>query len=435
MREQAEGTSLWRRSGALRWTVYLLLIFVVPQSILWVTLDTINRRNVERKLQVLRDAGQPVTMSELAPAPVPDDQNAAVLYQQVFRIDYSSGGSTNSSLLEATGHSKLIESEFSYDGSKAAEARVVLNDPSVISILETLEQASLRPECVFPLRYDGGWSSILTRLSQVRQAARWLSRKARICTMDGDPDEALRWFAVLFRMSDHTAQEPAPFAQLVAITIQRIGLPELERTLSETTPSPEATQDLLDCLERLDVKEHFNRALPSERATGIDTYERFRHPHQKDDWWTGFRSFPVTRLGYCYRFEVLRPLYYADLSKYLTRMDEEIGRSARVPAPPEPPPTPQRRRPFGLDLKLTQLVDILYYSGSMFGRRDTAIMEIDIARVAVALTLYEIERGEYPATLEELQMGIAAGLLRGGADDISTTGRWVPALQLWGRPG
>ncbi len=57
MREQVEGTSLWRRSGALRWTVRLLLIFVVFPATLWVTLDTINGRKVERKLQAIRDAG------------------------------------------------------------------------------------------------------------------------------------------------------------------------------------------------------------------------------------------------------------------------------------------------------------------------------------------------------------------------------------------
>ncbi len=403
MREQAEGTSLWRRSGALRWTVYLLLIFVVPQSILWVTLDTINRRKVEQKLQALRDAGEPVTRSEAAPAPVPDDQNAAVLYQQVIRVDFNNySNSTNVSLLEATGHSDLIIHEFDRDGSKAAEARAVLNDPAVISILETLEEGSMRPECVFPLHWEDGAMMLSPHYPQMREAARWLARKARLCAMDGDPDGAMRWLAVLFRMSDHTAREPAFISLLVAGAIRGIGLSELEWALSEGTPSAQAANDLLDCLGRLDVKERFNQALPSERALGIDIYTLLRRPDQ-GYYWPETESLREGGLAYCYRFGVFRPLYNADLIEYLTRMEDMIRRSSQVPATSAPPPTPRRRGPFGLDLDLKRAVDLFSYPDLYLNARDRAIMRIDIAEVAMALTLYRIEHGEYPATLDELQ--------------------------------
>jgi len=367
---------------------------------LWVTLDTINRRKVEQKLQAIRDAGQPVTMSEAAP--VPDDQNAAILYQQVIRVNFKDQHQSKDSLLEATGHNKLIVSEFGKDGSNAAQARAVLSDPAVISIFETLEEASLRPECVFPPRGGYRWVASL-HLPRLRLAALWVSAKARLCTTEGDADEALRWIGVIFRMADHASQGATYNAQLNANALQASGLDQLERTLSKATPSAEATENVLDRLERLDVMKWSDQALRGERAGGIDSYALFRHPSSGDDPVAKFVRDPKMSLLYWYRFGIFRPLYHADLSKYLTRMEELVRRSAQVPVVPEPPSTPRRRPPFGLKLDLMQAVDLLYTSRYLPRRRDIAIMENDIGRVALALTLYKIEHGEYPATLGELQ--------------------------------
>ncbi len=394
---------VWRRSSALRWTVYLLLIFVVPQTCLWVTVDTINRGKVERKLQAVRDAGDPVTLAEAVPAAVPDEQNAAILYQQVFRVDFENFSHSKDSLLKATGHSELIEREFCKDGSNADQARLVLNDPAVISILETLEEASKRPDCVFAVRWEKGAGALFPHLARLRQAARWLSAKARLCAMDGDPDEALRWLQVVFRTADHAASEPTTIAQLVAFALQRMGLRELERTLSEATPLAEATRDMLDCLESLDVKERFNQSLRGQRAMNLYIYSQLRHPRRGYDWVAESDLLSTEGLIYGYRFGVLRPFYNADRSKYLTATKEAIARSALVPAPPKPPAAPRRQGRFDLGLNLYQVVDLFGTSDREFDKRDTAIMENCIGRVALALTLYEIEHGEYPATLDELQ--------------------------------
>jgi len=397
-----EAGGVWHRSGALRWTVYLLLIFVVPQTCLWVTLDTINRRKVERKLQAIRDAGDPVTMTEAAPAPVPDDQNAAILYQQLFRVDFKDEYHSKESLLEATGHNRLIVNEFGKDGSNADRAREVLNDPAVISIFETLEHASTLPNCVFPVRLGYRWVASL-HLPRMREAALWVAAKARLCAINGDPDEAMRWLGVIFRMADHASQGATYDSQLNANAIQRSGLSQLQRTLSETTLSAEATRNLLDHLERLDVMQWSDQALQGERATGIDMYAELRCPRPGHDAGAKLVRGPKMRLLYCYRFRICCPLYNADLSTYLTRMDELVSRSAQVPAQPETPPAPRRRLPFELKLDLMQAVDLFYTSRYLPDMRDIAIMENDIGRVALALTLYEIERGDYPATLADLQ--------------------------------
>ncbi len=162
---------------------------------------------------------------------------------------------------------------------------------------------------------------------------------------------------------------------------------------------------MLDCLGRLDVKERFNKALSGERAMVINTYGKLRRPG--NGLGRMFGRFPEMKLLYCYQFRAFRPLYNADLNKYLTRMEQVVERSAQTPAPAgpkyEPPALPQRPLRFGFTLNQRQAVDMFDKSHNCLRGRDAAIMKIDIARVAVALTLYNIEHGEYPATLEELQ--------------------------------
>jgi hypothetical protein len=386
-------------SGALRWAVHLLLVLVVPQICVGVALDTINRSKVERKLQAIRDAGDPVAYG-VATSTVPDDQNAAILYQQVLRVDFTRGhGLDSNSLLAATGHGQLILREFGKDGSRAAEARAVLDDPAVIGMFETLEQASALPHCVFPIWWARGRRAT-HHLSALQYAACWLSAKARLCALDGDPDEALRWIAVILRMADHASQGANSNAGDTAIVLQRSGLKQLERTLSEATPSAQAAQDLLDCLGRLDVMAWADRALRGQRAIDIDRYAQLRRPRPGHDWLADARLYSSGYLIYSYRFMVFRPFYNADLNRYLERMEEVIGRSARVPALPAPPRPRRRQHPFGFDLEFVQAVDSFYWSDNAPLVRDTAIMRNDLARVALRLTLHKIEHGEYPATLE-----------------------------------
>jgi len=408
---QWEAGPVRRRTCGLRQAVHLLLLFVVPQTCVWVALDAITRDQVERKLQAIRDAGDPVTYREPPPRLPPVGQNAAVLYQQVIRADFSRPyNRENHSLFEATGQSRLIEREFGRDGSRADEARAVLNDPAVSGAFKTLEQASALPHCVFPVH----WAFRGRMLGHVRgmhQASAWLAAKARLCTMEGAPDEALRWIDVIFGMAEHVAQEATANAQSSANSLQAYGLRELERTLSETTPSAGALQRLTDHLQRMNVAGWADQALRGQRATTIDRFAQLRQPNLEEDWVARSGHDSAMLLLYSYRFAVFRPFYNADLNRYLEDHEEVVTRSATVPARSAPPRPPSRQHPFGFDLELMRAAERWGTGDSIARERDDAIMDSRLGRVALALTLHKIAHGEYPAMLYELRDEIEWELL------------------------
>lgn len=59
-------------------------MLLLPAAV-WLYYDIKFGRQLEAKLAELKAQGMPLTLAEAAPQPVPDDQNAAVSYQKVFK--------------------------------------------------------------------------------------------------------------------------------------------------------------------------------------------------------------------------------------------------------------------------------------------------------------------------------------------------------------
>ena len=66
--------------------VCLLLALVLLVGLPWTYLTLKSQHELNRRLEALRAAGQPMTLVEAAPKMPPDSENAAVVYQQVFQV-------------------------------------------------------------------------------------------------------------------------------------------------------------------------------------------------------------------------------------------------------------------------------------------------------------------------------------------------------------
>ena len=64
---------------------------LVVGAAVWLTAYLYYGHQVAVQLAQIRAAGEPTTLAEIAPRPVPDDQNAAVIYQQLFGINFKTG--------------------------------------------------------------------------------------------------------------------------------------------------------------------------------------------------------------------------------------------------------------------------------------------------------------------------------------------------------
>ena len=399
----------WRH---IKWElgVIILLVLVLPPAA-WFYRDYALGKRLEAELAALQAQGMPVSLAEAAPKPVPDDQNAAVLYQQVFRVDFQS----NSNACQLPNYS-VEEYElfvrFIHEGNAEGEKllRDLFRDPQTQQCLQTLREGSMRPHSVFGVHWHDGTTAHLPHYALFRAATRDVIARAALAAHDGDITEALEWHAVVLRMSDHVMREPTLLAQLVAVAMQAMSFRALRPILNNNEIPPEAARDLQQCLRQVDTEGAFTNAMVGQRALACDAFAA---------WFGGNDEPPLLSHGRIgdglvgttaaledalYLSPLGRPLRKTDQLMYLYVKHRAILLAplpcrlakARLEAlEDEIDSLPAARAP------LTRMTSSTHLG--FWEKRDRAMANIALCRIVLALKCYRYERGGYPATLQQLQ--------------------------------
>lgn len=402
---------LWRRSRVFRALAIALAVIVLAFVAPWLYLDWRMARDVEDTFARLERAGRPMSLTELAPKPVPDSENAAVLYQEVFRVDFETGES--SSLLSNASGVGAVD-DYSTGAIGPAAARPVLSSPQAQQTLDTLRRGSLRPACVFPIEWDRHQLIHFPHYSQFREAARWLSASTKLDAHDGRLDQAAEWTATSLRMSEHLAREPMLISQLVVIAVQAIALEGAEQAFSDApAPSPEATRRLQEVIRSIDLDAAMQRSFQGEAAMEIDMVRdlvannenaremlRFAatNPYQSD-WYSRV-------LGW-YPKPIMRPMRNADAVACLEEAQQHFLRAEGRPRTRQPPAhtMPGLLGEIGIPGTLP-LVRLVSCSDVYDRAREKVVFaesHLDLLDVALELKRYRAAHGEYPATLAEIE--------------------------------
>ncbi len=392
---------MWRK---LKWEItFIIVLFVALPVGLYFWRDYTLGRRLEAELSALRASGAPLTWEEAAPKPVPDDQNAAVLYQQVFHVDFTTGASS-SLLADFTTEEQELAQRFSRQPNEedARWLRTYFADAQRAKCLRILRQASLKPHAVFGIRWDLGPAALFPHYLKMRAATRVMVQKANLAAYDGDMTEALGWHATVLRMSRHVIDEPVMIADLVGIAMQSMSFRELKRLLRDHDLPPGAADELDAALADFDMQGALKHALIGERALGLQCFEMaYENPitfmQQSGGSGTGFEA-----LGTIGR--VFGPMKKADMLTYVRSMRESISLADR----------PARVGQARADALAQEIESLQFWQapltkmlGPAFsragGKADQAVANITMCRLVLALKAYRREHGAYPASLTELQ--------------------------------
>ncbi|MEA3403050.1 MAG: hypothetical protein U9R79_17545 [Armatimonadota bacterium] len=394
-------TRAWHRSCALRGAVYLLLAVIILGGVPWAYAYWRTERELAAELERIEQSGDPMTLAEMAPQPVPDDQNAAVLYQQVFRVDLRPDAEDRESVLAATGWSELVEVDYLTGAVSDDMVRPALEDPTVARALETLRRASQRPHCVFEIDWTRGSQIVFPHY--MHEATRWLAARARLCTHDGEIDEALGWYRVILRMSEHAAAEPLLSSALFACSSQTIALGHARETLARGTPSPAAARSMIEYLRTVNRQRSFLHAMLGERAQAIDLIRETRqHPETVREILGSNSSGIQNVVLWLYMSRLGRPLLNAYAVAYLRELSREIEAVRTVADrrvlyrgvhPPEEELTPLSLVFIGATSRAAKI-------------SDAAAAELDLFEVVLALKIHRQQHGEYPVDLSQLQTAV-----------------------------
>jgi len=403
-----ESFSIFGRMGKWCWRVAPkvgvgLLVLLALVAIPWTYFNIKWGRELEAKLAELKAQGMPLTLAEAAPKPVPDEENAAVLYQKVLG-EFSSPG-----LMTERRHIGGITEEEHYliaDYIKTGRAarrqiREILSRPAVKRDLQLIRRASERPYSVFPINWEAGAGTLFPHLARLRSAAQMLRIQALVSAEAGRLDEALDWCRVSLRMSQHAASEPTVIGQLVAIAMQAITLDAVEQIVSATDIHPALAHEFEQDLRQIDLYDTFTAAMVAERGGCRELFDELPQKRYKFSYDFGLRPCPLSlRL---YASWLGSPVQKLDQLTYLKYMGGVIE-ATKLPyreAGPKIEGLGQEMAMMPSYLVVTRLLRPIFSKATQ--RRDHAVASIGLCRAVLALKAYKYERGGYPETLDQLE--------------------------------
>ncbi len=387
------------------------LVLFVLAAIPWTYFNIKWGRQVEAQLAALKAEGKPVTMLEAVPKPVPEDQNAAVVYQEVFQCRL--GRLTPDERKKLLPKSPLAElnKKVTHDKERIvlvldAQTRAALRSPEAQRILETLRRGSERPYSVFPVNWEAGFPGWFSLASMCPTAARVLGAHSRILAEAGRVDEALDWCLVSLRMSQQVASEGHLIAQLVTYAMQSITFDALRDIVSPEAIRPALAREFEELLCRIELYELFDASMDVQRALVCDTYELLRR--ELDEVYSPL-DVPKGLPACLYFGWPGRPLHKLDQLIYLEyaeRHEKLVDQPYRDSAADFDALQAELSRPVGLlEAPATGIVFRMVAPrfSKAVQKRDWAGTQIDLCRVVMALKAYKYTHQAYPATLDQLQ--------------------------------
>ena len=345
------------------------------------------------KLAELRKKGEPVSMAELAPPALPDDQNAAVLHEQAFKLLEDIPRGTDSRLNELLPRKGAVPKAVDL-----AEARKLLE--SCKPALDLVRRGTLRPKCRFKRDYNAVPPVLLlTLMSGTSRTGGFLDYDCRMNLVEGRPDDAVADCVTMLRVADGLKDEPLLVDQLVRIAVIDRGTDALQRVLDRSEPGAAALTEAAGVLKRLDSRESLVWTVRGERCYGIALIRQALEDPAK------FLQNIGTK-GHWTRLTALsaRPLFLADGADYLDRM----GRLQDLVAKPyyqNHEILQQWEDQIAQEQEDTAHIftgKTLLWISKIPLTYDRSLAGIGNARLAIALRLYRMKHGQYPDALAAL---------------------------------
>jgi len=366
--------------------------------------NAIATARLEARLKAIRDAGDPVTMADLAkryPDP-PPGKNAAPLLQAAFeKMEAHEGkNAAQEERLPLVGQATLPACDEPLPLPMFAAIQGYLKDNA--EILDLLHKAAALGECKFDLDFTKGPGMLLPHLAKLRGAARLLALETLERAETGKGDEAAASLIACLRMGEMVRREPLLISALVRIACDAIAVSAAERWASRARPSPEALARVESAFAAAGDRKIIEGAMVGERCFGIDIYQtHVLKPGGADMAAMMGVEMPV---GAQMLWNVIPGAYFkTDMTYYLDIMNDYVAAS-RLP-PPEGARAGARA---GRDLEeripryyvVSRL--ILPALGRVFNNGQEHLARCDSARAALAALRFRAKQGRLPAGLDAL---------------------------------
>lgn len=345
------------------------------------------------RIAAIRAAGDPASIADLKPEPIPAEENAAAQLDKLEpRLDQFAKEQHRWTEKTPLGQAyvELIEDE-APSTDQVAAMRDILDDYADLE-----EQIAAAAACEhyastadFSLGFNDFVESLITRLQRIRAVARMVNWRAATLIAEDRRDEAVdKWLEVLRLAKLHEA-EPALVSQLVTFAVRNVAVQGIYRALAAGPISPEVHQRLEQELARADDPAKMEKILRTERAVSVSA-----SVEQSTGANVGAPPVLVWFVGWTIKRFFIGPFdYYEEVLPVVDRPWPEIQK--------ELAPGGVLAEPTGHGVMADLLAPALE-AGLLAAHRDTA--NVRTLRVFNALQQFALKNGREANGLEELDL-------------------------------
>jgi hypothetical protein len=416
---------LWRCTRPLRTLVFFRLLPLLLLLFLGVHLVVNARasRALETELLRIRAQGEPLSLGEIAPPPVPDDRNAALVYNQAFeRLPaleppprdkpqepprFNRGRERAITLFlsekprkrEASAPPGAAESGppgYFRSGEPVSLAQVRQALEGTAEALALARRAAAMPDCRFPVDYDAGAGALFPHLPKLRTLSGLLAADAVAAANDGQNDRMVADLEAVLGIAHHMGQEPILISQLVQYASVRQACLALQRALETAALNQQQSHRLVRALD-LDLYSSFERSMQGERCFGLWGFDMAQHDLGRLLKMVGVADDAPQALVGALR-SLGAPWLKLDEVYYLRYMTERVDQAKlRAVASLSDPARDDPQVPV---YAIISRIMLPVFSQAAF-RRDEALSRLAMARVALAVEASRRQSGAAPASLAE----------------------------------
>ena len=378
-----------------------VVVLVIVLALLYAAGVWITAADVRRAYAALEKDGRPMTAEQIIPKPVPDWENAALLYDGTAKqLKAEQAGDKDVLSTLSSLSADLLADKLQPEGK--AQLKELMARPVVGTALGLLEQAAGRKACQFPVDWSKGAAILLPHCSMMRSLSRLLAAHALLQAEAGELDAAWHTALVALKVADALRNEPILISQLVRAAQTGMALDVMGRLCALRIPD-EATAVELDArLAAMDDPKPVVASMDGERLLLGEWTFRLAGRELIELAQTGGNASSPGLKALCVLY--VRVLRQLDHAAYLTIL-HQYSRELELPYWQAPGATDEetiRDTP-----RLAVLTRLLVPALGAYRKRVTeGIAAVRVTRVGLALERHKAAHGEYPLGLDQVDRAL-----------------------------
>jgi len=338
---------------------------------------------LKREYAKIHQQQEPLYFTQVINRPVPDSENAALLY------------------IQAEQALKLPKDDILLTAKSQKQASAIVHDNQ--KSMQLVEHASRLSQCSFPLKWNGDPADSLNpNMTKMRTLARFIRLNALKNVRENNYRKAFQQIGFINLLAERTANGDTLISFLVARAINGIAVRTTDTILQNAKLTKEQALEYSNLLHPIDWHRLFYENMCGERAFGVSSYVYYlsdiwnRRATEEDKWDIDDEdeSSDFKQKGF-----LTRPFLKMDEVQSL-RLWTKVLSEAKKPGAVGTDYEDQ------IQNRLKQLP--FYASGAKrshevfansFRNRDRAEVDQCEQEIAFALNAYKTENGKYPETL------------------------------------